>query len=283
MSLVGKISKKAAKLGKLPLDDDNVLIECESKEKEWVKKCVLETFPSCSITKIRSVNHRQMYGMYLLRKEELELNGGRVEQRLLYHVTGVANATASLQDGLDWRRTKRAKFGRGVSFSDHAKYADCYADNRNTGGRVIIVCSVLISKVKTLDHGSRMVVHDVHHAGDGYDTTMSSTQRVYVKYDDFEFYPMYMVHYDHIVRIRLTNNVGQFRGYVRPISATEFREENDGVTTTAVRVSNGDGGTTTGGNTGRSRSTSHVDMPNSWGSMDDELYDYLEQMCSKYF
>jgi len=70
-----------------------------------------------------------MYGMYLLRKEEMQLTPEYCREIILYHVTTKSRALESLISGLDWRRTRRSKFGRGVSFSDDADYANYYADN----------------------------------------------------------------------------------------------------------------------------------------------------------
>jgi len=78
--------------------------------------------------------------MYMLRKEEMELAVGRsVEDKLLFHVTTESRAIESLESGLDWRRTHRNKFGRGVSFSDDADYANYYADNSPSEGIIILL------------------------------------------------------------------------------------------------------------------------------------------------
>lgn len=80
-----------------------------------------------------------MYGMYLLRKEEMilehESTGTVVKELVLYHVTTEKRGVESLQSGLDWRRTWRFRFGRGVSFSDDVDYADYYADHSSGEGR----------------------------------------------------------------------------------------------------------------------------------------------------
>jgi len=81
-----------------------------------------------------------MYGMYLLRKEEMKLDvGRRVQEKLLFHVTTESRAMESLNSGLDWRRTRRSKFGQGVSFSNDADYANYYADNFHSEGISIII------------------------------------------------------------------------------------------------------------------------------------------------
>lgn len=81
----------------------------------------------CNIKKIRQVYAPPMYGMYLLHKEESRMQG--VQEKLLFHVTTESSAMESLETGLDWRRTQRAKFGCGVSFSDDADYANYYANS----------------------------------------------------------------------------------------------------------------------------------------------------------
>jgi len=94
----------------------------------------------CSVDWIERVNVPQMYGMYLLRKEEMQLANGEangVSEMLLYHVTTESRALESLKSGLDWRRTWRFRYGCGVSFSDDVEYADKYADN-STGEGIII-------------------------------------------------------------------------------------------------------------------------------------------------
>lgn len=80
-----------------------------------------------------------MYGMYLLRKEEMQLqdenSGNKVQEVLLYHVTTESKGVQSLKNGLDWRRTRRSKFGRGVSFSDNCDYANFYANFSSSEGK----------------------------------------------------------------------------------------------------------------------------------------------------
>lgn len=81
-----------------------------------------------------------MYGMYLLRKEEMQLTNGRDDgqELMLYHVTTKSRALESLNSGLDWRRIRRSKFGCGVSFSDDAEYANYYANQSSPEGKIIV-------------------------------------------------------------------------------------------------------------------------------------------------
>ncbi|XP_060880694.1 uncharacterized protein LOC132952417, partial [Metopolophium dirhodum] len=151
----------------------------------------------CNIFKIHRVNAPVMYGMYLLHKEEIQLaNGGNdVKEKVLYHVTSESNAVESLISGLDWRRNQRSRFGSGVSFSNNADYCNFYA-NKSTnkvGVRVIIVSTVLLNEtylIKKWNKENRLFIPP----GTA-DTTVSPNGHVFVKYYDFESYPMFFVYY----------------------------------------------------------------------------------------
>jgi len=85
--------------------------------------------------------------MYLLRKEEMQLDNGGADgviEMLLYHVTTESRALKSLNSGLDWRFTRRSRYGCGVSFSEDAEYADKYADNSTGEGIIIYQLTITI-------------------------------------------------------------------------------------------------------------------------------------------
>jgi len=91
-----------------------------------------------------------MYGMYLLHKEEFKNQG--VQEKLLYHVTSESNALESLESGLDWRRTQRAKFGCGVSFSDNADYANYYANSDFGEGIILVLLLMFVFRLNIKHH-----------------------------------------------------------------------------------------------------------------------------------
>ncbi|KAL5234150.1 hypothetical protein ACI65C_001560 [Semiaphis heraclei] len=173
-----------------------LLEDLNHKDSIQLKRLVHETFPTCNVNLIHVVNVPQMYGMYLLRKEEMQLTrmGNSDKERILFHVTTKSRAVESLKNGLDWRRTRRSKFGCGVSFSDNADYANYYADKLpKEGSRVIIVCAVLVNKTQRVS-GNRGQGNLMVPPGNA-DTTVSPNGRVYVKYNDYEFYPLYFMYY----------------------------------------------------------------------------------------
>ncbi|CAI6368088.1 unnamed protein product [Macrosiphum euphorbiae] len=177
--------------------DRPLLNELNSDAYNDVKQLVKNTFSNCNISQIRLVCAPQMYGMYMLRKEEMNLDlGQRVQEKLLFHVTTESRAMESLDCGLDWRRTRRNKFGCGVSFSDDADYANYYANKSpSEGTRVIMICWVLVGETYVVsgqrEYAGRSLVVPPGCA----DTTMSYNGRVYVKYNNNEFYPLYFVYY----------------------------------------------------------------------------------------
>ncbi|XP_022181091.1 uncharacterized protein LOC111041189 [Myzus persicae] len=157
-----------------------------------------KTFPKCNIIQIHRINSPQMYGMYLLRKEEMRLeNGGYDAQELvLYHVTAKSRALESLKNGLDWRLTRRAKFGYGVSFSNDVDYGNYYANrSTNEGIRVIVMSTVLMNDspnqvTEKWDRKNSLIIPP----GTA-DTTVSPNGHVFVKYTDFESYPLFFIYY----------------------------------------------------------------------------------------
>ncbi|XP_060879818.1 uncharacterized protein LOC132951834 [Metopolophium dirhodum] len=179
-------------------DDDRPLLdELNNNGYIQIKQLVHKMFPECDISKIRQVYAPQMYGMYMLRHEEMKLFVGqrRIQEKLLYHVTTESKAMESLNSGLDWRRTHRSKFGRGgVSFCDDINYANYYADNSSIEEtRVIMICSVLVGEtyvIRKQNVGNNLIVPPGRA-----DTTMSHNGRLFVKYNDNEFYPLYFVYY----------------------------------------------------------------------------------------
>lgn len=56
--------------------------------------------------------------------------------------------------------------------------------------RVFIICRVLVQKIKEVS-----VSYDLDIIPNYYDTAKSKNGMVYVKFNDFEFYPQYIVYY----------------------------------------------------------------------------------------
>nr|BAH71122.1 ACYPI008688 [Acyrthosiphon pisum] len=189
----GHILQRASPFVVHQMYDSNrqLLNNVNSKGCKKIEQLVKNTFPTCDIKQIRQVHAPQMYGMYLLSKEEFRAQG--VQEKLLYHVTSESSALESLESGLDWRRTERAKFGCGVSFSSDADYANYYANSHlGEDSRVLMICCVLVGVTYV---PKEMFARSLIVPPDRADTTVSICHKVYVKYNDYEFYPLYFVYY----------------------------------------------------------------------------------------
>eukprot|EP00102_Acyrthosiphon_pisum_P021589 XP_016658799.1 PREDICTED: uncharacterized abhydrolase domain-containing protein DDB_G0269086 isoform X2 [Acyrthosiphon pisum] len=172
--------------------------QLNTKVYELLKCEIHKTFPQCDILKIQRIHAPQMYGMYLLRKAEMRLqtNGGNDIEKVLYHVTAESNAVESLIRGLDWRRNQRAKFGSGVSFSNDVDYSNYHANQSTNkeGTRVLIVNTVLMNDTYVVTEKWIPKIRLIIPPGTA-DTTVSPNGHVFVKYNDFESYPMFFVYY----------------------------------------------------------------------------------------
>ncbi|CAI6369389.1 unnamed protein product [Macrosiphum euphorbiae] len=208
-----KLDYPNSRFNKCDARDGPQLVNVSRERYELLSSRIHQTFANCNISEIRQVYAPHMYAIYKLRYEEMKLivHQSKVKKKNLYHVTTEDRALESLESGLDWRRTRRAKFGCGVSFSDDADYANFYSDNSAGGRRVIMICSVLVRKTYDIpegDNGDSLIVPP-----GCADTTVSHNGRVYVKYNDNDFYPKYFVYYT-----RTSENMTEskyFRGNTR--------------------------------------------------------------------
>lgn len=73
---------------------------------------------------MKKVNNPQLYGMYLLWKEELKVGVSyQLWERQLYHATSPTKALSISKNNIDWCKTYRSRFGIGACFSTCPKYA----------------------------------------------------------------------------------------------------------------------------------------------------------------
>lgn len=128
-----------------------------------------------------------LYAQYLVKKDEYVANGYHTVKEL-YHCTGQDNVESIANINLDFRRVRRCKFGRGVSFSPSMSYAHKQASRSCGPARAMLICDVLVGE----DH---LGYSDTVLPNEGYDTTCDIAGNVVVKYYDTEFYPKYALYY----------------------------------------------------------------------------------------
>ncbi|PSN32359.1 hypothetical protein C0J52_16809 [Blattella germanica] len=143
-----------------------------------------------SITKIIKVYNRYLEDSYNVKKAAYKrrLNGVFQEMEL-FHVTGQSNVPSILRNNFDKSLTVRSKFGNGVSFSPDVEYANRFCNKRVGHKRAVIITKVLVG----LSHQG---CQNLSQPKSGYDTTTGNNGKVYVKYNDNEFCPKYVVFYN---------------------------------------------------------------------------------------
>ncbi|XP_054273239.1 uncharacterized protein LOC128993385 [Macrosteles quadrilineatus] len=167
--------------------------EASSNEEETAKSSILPTLPEVCITRVTTVHNNCLKGMYELKKMEYESRYGSVQELTLVHSTSALNVPSIIKNNLDWRRVKRNRFGKGVSFSGNAEYANHYSKRSNGEQRAFIIAKVLVSR-EVWGHPSIKIPPN------NVDTTISNNRKVYVKYCDNEFLIEYIVYYNRPVK-----------------------------------------------------------------------------------
>lgn len=88
----------------------------------------INNFKHFQVISVHKVHNPLIWGLYSLRKNEMELDKSRaVNEWLLYHVTATKNVQSIAKNNLDWRFTSRCRYGKGVCFSYCPLYANKYA------------------------------------------------------------------------------------------------------------------------------------------------------------
>lgn len=147
------------------------------------------------VTSIYKLENPFLYARYLLKKEEYKvMSWGYAGVMELFHDTSEDKIYSIASGNLDWRLAKRVKFGKGVSFSPSPKYANNKSSRKNRSQRVMIIADVLMKKGQHVQYDAKPLVIP----NEGYDTVIGNKKKVYVKFEDDEFYPKVFIFYDSI-------------------------------------------------------------------------------------
>jgi hypothetical protein len=175
----------------MPRHEEVVLVELHEDSIEYMT--VVQNISPTLRNKIESVERVQnpyLWGSYMLKKEEyINYPGfGVVSEEKLFHATAKGNVYSIVQNNFDWRRTKRTRYGHGVSFSPSAEYANTYCNQKAGSRRALILARVLVKMATKGHYGTKLPPPP-------FDTTTGKNGKVIVKYADNEFYPEYVVYY----------------------------------------------------------------------------------------
>ena len=148
-----------------------------------------KTSRGMSIKKLERVENPYLLGHYLMKKEKMRNECSVVREISLFHGTQKSYVNNICKYNFDWRKrgsSRGHKFGQGVSFAPEVSYARHY-----TTDNVMILAKVLVSRATIGNHFT--VVPPT-----SFDTTANSKCSVIVKYDDDDFYPQYVIHFNRI-------------------------------------------------------------------------------------
>lgn len=148
-----------------------------------------------SICSIMRIENPFLHTLYLLKKEEMTVRNGHVDELFLYHGTKKRHMLNICENNLDWRKySKMHRFGKGVSFSPSVMYSSHYSDERACD-KIVMLFKVLVSK-SIVGWPEMNIPVDVE--GVSYDTSIKEDASVIVKYEDNEFYPLYKIMYNKV-------------------------------------------------------------------------------------
>ncbi|XP_065213371.1 uncharacterized protein LOC135840673 [Planococcus citri] len=155
-------------------------------QKNSLIRMVTNSFPKVKIDKVEKLSNKYLYAAFMLKKNEKK-NYRIIE---LIHSTAAENVSSIERENLDWRRVYRAKYGKGVSFSSNADYANYHSSWSGGNRRAFVICDVLAASETRVDDNQK-------EAPEGkVDIFKSRNGHVYVKFDDFTIYPKYALYYD---------------------------------------------------------------------------------------
>jgi hypothetical protein len=164
-----------------------VILKANSSEYIQVSKQFNKTCSHMSIIKIEKIENPYLYLMYELKKLECKNLYPNLREIYLFHGTTTANLDSILTHNLNWRMSGKnvgCKYGKGVAFSESAKYALSYSDTNDAPK--IILASVLYAK-------SCQGLDGINLPRQGCDTSKGNKGMVWVKFNDHEFYPAYVI------------------------------------------------------------------------------------------
>lgn len=143
------------------------------------------------VDNIERIENHYLMSAYLLKREEYRNRyGGNFQEELLFHGTKKQNVYSICMNNFDWRRNgenRRRCYGQGVAFTSISFYAT-HSTDKMEESKVIIVAKVLLGKI--FQSANTLIIPPV-----GYDTTQINKGKDFIKFDDNEFYPAYVITY----------------------------------------------------------------------------------------
>ncbi|CAL4181223.1 unnamed protein product, partial [Meganyctiphanes norvegica] len=188
--------------------DSMVRVSLTPEQTEYVEeeKLLTAEVDNVSVISIHRIQNPFLWRALQNKKKQLLTKYGsenKLNMQKLFHGTKSENIDQICEQNFDWRLhgTKTGQlYGRGTYFSNSTAYSHSYCDTDSNGHRFMMVAKVLVGYTTK---GDASMTRPPLNPSTGmlYDTTVDnvSKPKIFVKYDNQEYYPEYVIEY--------TNNV----------------------------------------------------------------------------
>ncbi|EFA07133.1 Poly [ADP-ribose] polymerase 12-like Protein [Tribolium castaneum] len=163
------------------------IVHENSDEYNYVQQLFERTAGNLMISKLERVENPYLVGCYLLKKKQMWDKCGHLVEKTLFHGTRNAFVDSICKFNFDWRRSGTSKgtvFGKGVYFTSDVSYAHEYT----FGDNVMFLAKVLVG-----DRVKGKASYEV--LPEPFDTATNDKETIFVKFEDNEFYPQYVIQY----------------------------------------------------------------------------------------
>ncbi|KAM9204062.1 protein mono-ADP-ribosyltransferase PARP12-like isoform 1-T1 [Mergus octosetaceus] len=183
------------------------LIDLDSSSDEYkkVKADFQRTMPKTVIKRIRRVQNPSLWELYQWQKEKMQKsNGGKTDERFLFHGTSKKHIDAICQQNFDWRicGLHGTVYGKGSYFARDASYSDNYC-REDSSPKTMFLARVLVGEF-TLGNSS-YVLPPLKDGQNFYDSCVNnfSNPSIFVIFEKQQIYPEYLIEYVDQISARL--------------------------------------------------------------------------------
>ncbi|CAH0549524.1 unnamed protein product [Brassicogethes aeneus] len=160
--------------------------------------------PYYKLKHVFRVENPFILAQYYLKKVQIGKRNSTVMECNYFHGTKGENLEPICLNNFNWRKVIKGKFGRGVSFSPRSDYSKHSTRLFNISITPMLKNSLLAIKTNEQQFNAMFLCKVLQGKCQGgapfikvpqkqFDTTTNGKGTVFVKYEDFEFYPQYII------------------------------------------------------------------------------------------
>lgn len=175
------------------------LIELDSSSEEYnkVKGDFQRTMPKTHIKRICRIQNPSLWELYQWQKEQMQKsNGGKTDERFLFHGTSKKHIDAICHQNFDWRicGLNGTVYGKGSYFARDASYSDAYC-REGSCSKTMFQARVLVGEF-TVGRSS-YVRPPLKDNQNFYDSCVNSSSNpsIFVIFEKQQVYPEYLIEY----------------------------------------------------------------------------------------